>query len=48
VPDRLSVTTPPSNTPARSQHLNSFNIARSDTRRSVSDMSASWSISSKE
>ena len=47
VPDSMSVTTPPSNTPARSQLRSSFNIDRSDTRRSMSDMSAPWSISSK-
>ena len=35
VPVSVSETTPPSNTPARSQLRSSFNICRSDTRRST-------------
>ena len=47
VPASVSETTPPSNTPARSQPRSSFNIRRSDTRRSTSAISASWSMLSK-
>ena len=35
VPASIADTIPPSNTPARSQPLSSFNIRRSDTRRSI-------------
>ena len=44
VPAPTSETTPPSNTPARSQLRSSFNICRSTTRRSTWAMSASWSM----
>ena len=48
VPDSMSEYTPPSMIPARSQLRSSFNIARSETRRSIRAISASWSISSKQ
>ena len=35
VPASIADTIPPSNTPARSQPRSSFNILRSDTRRSI-------------
>jgi hypothetical protein len=47
VPETVSATTPPSNTPTRSQLRSNFNIDRSDTLRVTRPISASWSISSK-
>lgn len=47
VPASTAETTPPSNTPARSQHRNSFNMRRSTIRRSTRPIRASWSMLSK-
>src|SRR5512142_1644754 len=47
VPASICETTPPSNTPARSQPRSSLTIRRSTTRRCTWAISASWSMASK-
>jgi hypothetical protein len=48
VPDPVSVVTPSSSTPTRSQQRSSFSIRRSATRRATWPSSASWSMEPKQ
>src|SRR5215216_4209501 len=48
VPDPVSVVTPSSSTPTRSQQRSSFSIRRSATRRATWPSSASWSMEPNE